>query len=58
MGTPQKGMNVCIYKDAPGFPRKKRERTQNECVIKQGCEWGIKLSPHYPIRGSTSRCHK
>lgn len=58
-GRPPKG-NECmyVYKDSPGFPRKKRERTKKECVKKQGCKWGMKLSPHYPNRGKIPRCYK
>ena len=51
--------NECMYVrfNAPGF-RNRRERTQDECIRKPGCSWGIKLSPYHPIRGKSNRCYK
>jgi hypothetical protein len=49
--------NYCMYKEPKG-PGGKQERDESDCKDQEGCSWGIKLSPYYPIRGTKARCHK
>ena len=49
--------NYCMYKEPKG-PGDKQERNETDCKDQEGCSWGIKLSPYYPIRGTKARCHK